>query len=56
MLDRICAYYDRHEPASPLPMLLRRCKRLASASFLDIVRDLAPAGLPQVEILRGKDA
>lgn len=56
MLDRICAYYDRHEPASPLPMLLRRCKRLVSANFLDIVRDLAPAGLPQVETLRGKDA
>jgi type VI secretion system protein ImpA len=56
LLDRICAYYDRHEPASPLPMLLRRCKRLVSASFFDIVRDLAPAGLPQVETLRGKDA
>jgi type VI secretion system protein ImpA len=56
LLDRICAYYDRHEPASPLPLLLRRCKRLVSASFFDIVRDLAPAGLPQVETLRGKDA
>lgn len=56
LLDRICAYYDRHEPASPLPLLLRRCKRLVSASFFEIVRDLAPAGLPQVETLRGKDA
>jgi type VI secretion system protein ImpA len=56
LLDRLCAYYDRHEPASPLPLLLRRCKRLVSASFFDIIRDLAPAGLPQVETLRGKDA
>ncbi len=56
LLDRLCAYYDGHEPASPLPLLLRRCKRLVSASFFDIVRDLAPAGLPQVETLRGKDA
>ena len=56
LLDRLCTYYDRHEPASPLPLLLRRCKRLVSASFFEIVRDLAPAGLPQVESLRGKDA
>ena len=56
LLDRICAYYEKNEPASPLPLLLRRCQRLVSASFLDIIRDLAPAGLPQVESLRGKDA
>jgi len=35
--------------------LLQRSKRLVSANFLDIVRDLAPDGLPQIENLRGKD-
>lgn len=55
VLDKICAYYERVEPSSPIPILLQRSKRLVSASFLDIVRDLAPDGLAQVENIRGKD-
>jgi type VI secretion system protein ImpA len=55
MLDKICSYYQRYEPSSPIPLLLQRSKRLVSATFLDIVRDLAPDGLTQVENLRGKD-
>jgi type VI secretion system protein ImpA len=56
LLDRIREYYERHEPSSPLPLLLARCKRLVSASFLDIVRDVAPSAVSQVDILRGKDS
>ena len=56
LLDRICDYYQRREPSSPMPLLLQRCRRLVSASFLDIVRDLAPDAVPQVEILRGRDS
>ena len=55
VLDKICSYYQRAEPSSPIPLLLQRSKRLVSASFLDIVRDIAPDGLTQVENLRGKD-
>jgi type VI secretion system protein ImpA len=55
VLDKICAYYQRVEPSSPIPILLQRSKRLVSASFLDIVRDLAPDGLSQVENIRGRD-
>lgn len=55
VLDKICLYYERYEPSSPIPLLLKRSKRLISASFMDIVRDLAPDGLSQVENLRGKD-
>jgi type VI secretion system protein ImpA len=55
VIDKICAYYERVEPSSPIPILLQRSKRLVSASFLDIVRDLAPDGLAQVENIRGKD-
>jgi type VI secretion system protein ImpA len=53
-LDRICEYYAEHEPASPLPLLLQRCRRLVAASFLDIVRDMAPDALSQVQIITGK--
>ncbi len=52
-LDRICEYYDRHEPSSPVPLLLRRAKRLVAKNFLDILRDLAPQGVSQVENIGG---
>ena len=54
-IDAICSYYERAEPSSPIPLLIKRSKRLVSASFLDIVRDIASDGLSQVENLRGKD-
>jgi type VI secretion system protein ImpA len=53
MLDKICEYYDRAEPGSPVPLLLKRAKRLVPMSFMDILRDLAPEGLPPVEKIRG---
>jgi type VI secretion system protein ImpA len=54
-LDRICAYYDTHEPTSPVPMLLRRVKRLVGMSFFEIVRELAPSGMSEIETLRGPE-
>ena len=53
LLDRMCEYYERNEPSSPVPLLLKRCKRLVSANFLDIVRDVAPIAVDQVETLCG---
>ena len=53
-LDKICSYYERHEPSSPLPLLLQRCKRLATMSFIEIVREMVPDGLSQVEVIAGK--
>jgi len=54
-LDAIINYFARHEPSSPVPLLLRRAKRLISKSFLEIVRDLAPEGIKQAESFRGAD-
>jgi type VI secretion system protein ImpA len=53
LLDKIVEYYERHEPSSPIPVLLRRCKRLVPMQFVDIVRELVPDGLTQFETLRG---
>jgi type VI secretion system protein ImpA len=52
-LNRIARYYEAHEPSSPIPLLMERAKRLVHADFVELVKDLAPAGLPQVENLRG---
>lgn len=54
-LDRICTYFEMHEPTSPVPMLLRRAKRLATMPFVDLVRELAPSGVSEVETLRGPE-
>jgi type VI secretion system protein ImpA len=53
-IDKIGAYYARFEPTSPLPLLLERCKRLVASSFLEIIRDVAPESLKQVEGLSGR--
>lgn len=55
-LDNILAYYARHEPSSPLPVLLNRAKNLVHADFAAIVRNLIPDGMSQFENLRGPDA
>jgi type VI secretion system protein ImpA len=55
MLDKLCDYYAQSEPSSPVPLLLQRARRLATKDFLDIVRDLAPDAIPQIETIRGPD-
>jgi type VI secretion system protein ImpA len=52
-LDKICQYYNRCEPSSPVPLLLGRAKRLASKSFLEIVKDLTPEAVSQIQKLSG---
>ena len=52
-LDRLCEYYQQHEPSSPVPLLLERAKQLVSKSFIEILQDLAPSSLEQISQLRG---
>lgn len=54
-IDLICDYYRRHEPSSPVPLLLKRAKRLVSQDFMTILRDLAPAGVSEAELIRGAE-
>lgn len=53
LLDRICAYYDQHEPASPIPLLLQRARRMVDMRFADLLQDLAPDGLSQLSRASG---
>ena len=53
MLDRICWWYAANEPASPVPDLLERAKRLVSQNFLALLLELAPAGADQFRTLAG---
>lgn len=53
-IDRICEYYERFEPSSPVPLLLNRAKRLATKGFLDIIADLTPDALHQAATISGE--
>ena len=52
-IERICKYYELYEPSSPLPLLLRRAQRLVGKSFMEIMKDVSPDGVKQVESLAG---
>lgn len=55
-LDRVCDWINRNEPTNPAPLLIRRAQRLMGKSFLEIIRDLAPDGLKDVERIAGVDS
>jgi type VI secretion system protein ImpA len=52
-LDRACDWLERNEPTNPAPLLIRRAQRLMGKSLLEIIRDLAPAGIDQIENIAG---
>jgi type VI secretion system protein ImpA len=52
-LERACEWIERNEPSNPAPLLIRRSQRLMSKNFIDIVRDLMPEGVDQIEKLAG---
>lgn len=55
-LNKVLEYYARHEPSSPVPILIRRAQKLVPMGFIDIVRDLSPAALDQIRVIGGEDA
>jgi type VI secretion system protein ImpA len=52
-LERIAAWIEQHEPSNPAPLLVRRAIRLMNMGFIEIIRDMAAAGLDQVETIAG---
>lgn len=52
-LERICDWFDRNEPGHPAPLLLRRAQRLMNMSFIEIIQDMAPGGIDQVQTIAG---
>jgi len=55
VLDALCAYYNRSEPSSPVPLLLKRARRLVKMDFLAIMSDLAPEALDKITAIKGPD-
>lgn len=52
-IDKICDYFRKYEPSSPIPILLMRAKKLVHMDFLDIIKDVAPEALENIQKLGG---
>ncbi|MFZ1643637.1 MAG: type VI secretion system protein TssA [Candidatus Contendobacter sp.] len=53
MLDKIGEYFNRYEPSSPVPLLLKRVKALVTKDFMELLLDLAPGGAEQAKLIFG---
>jgi type VI secretion system protein ImpA len=54
MLEKVRLYFLQHEPSHPAPIMLERVQRLIQLDFLDIIRDLAPDAVTQLQGLFGR--
>jgi len=56
ILQDVIRFMEALEPGHPAPLLLKRADRLLGMSFVEIIRDIAPAALSEVEKLAGAAA
>ncbi|MCC6284874.1 MAG: type VI secretion system protein TssA [Phycisphaerales bacterium] len=54
-LDKIVRYYESFEPSSPVPILVKRARRLVGKSYVEAVKDLTPDAVSALSILAGID-
>ncbi len=55
-LDRVCEYLERQEPSNPAALFARRAQRMLNMPFLDIMQELSPDSMPNLEMLTGAKA
>lgn len=51
--DKVLRYYEKAEPASPVPLLIQRAKRMVSMSFIEIIRDMTPDSMSEISRITG---
>lgn len=52
-LNRVCEYLERNEPTNPAQLFIKRAQKLMTMSFVDIIQELVPDSMSQVETLTG---
>jgi type VI secretion system protein ImpA len=55
MLNRVCEFIERTEPANPAPLFIRRAQHLMTKTFVEIIQDLVPDSLSQIQKMTGLD-
>jgi type VI secretion system protein ImpA len=53
VLQRVVEFIERTEPANPAPLFIRRAQRLMAKSFVEIIQELAPESMSQIEKMAG---
>ena len=53
LIGKICTFYERNEPSSPIPVLLQRVKRLIPMDYMEIMTELTPDAVKQAKLLAG---
>jgi len=48
-LEKVCHYFESHEPSHPAPFLIRRAQQTIPMDFYEMLKNLAPSGLDQFE-------
>lgn len=51
---KICVYFETLEPSHPAPLFIRRVQRLMNMDFYDIMKDISPESIANLEVLIGK--
>jgi type VI secretion system protein ImpA len=54
IIEKICDYYKRAEPSSPVPYVLKRAQRLAEMDFMQIIDDLSPDSVKEIQRITGE--
>ena len=52
-LQRVCAYLEQHEPSNPASLFARRAERMLGMDFIEIVKELSPESMQQIQIVTG---
>ena len=52
-LEGVAEYFRRHEPSSPVPLIVERAKRVVTMDFLAVLAELAPDALEQARRATG---
>ena len=53
-IQNVISFIERLEPGHPSPLLLKRADRLLGMDFRDIIKDMAPDALKDIELIAGK--
>jgi type VI secretion system protein ImpA len=53
VLDQVSEFFRRTEPSSPVPLLLKRARRLVNLNFVELLNDLSPDSLAQIRTIAG---
>jgi type VI secretion system protein ImpA len=53
VLESVCKFMEQSEPSNPAPLFIRRAQRLITLNFMELIQELAPESLAQIQKLAG---